>query len=167
MLLIYTGTGKGKTSACVGQTVRALGQGLNVAFGQFMKRPGQAGEQEVLERLLGQRFRAGGKGFLQREAHRPDHRKAALELLQWAEDILPSVDMLVLDEALYALGSGIVTPEEVARLLTCAEQLGKHMVLSGRGLPDWLAERADLVTEMTEVKHPWQKGVQAAKGIEF
>ncbi|MEG6505114.1 cob(I)yrinic acid a,c-diamide adenosyltransferase [Nitratidesulfovibrio sp. 1201_IL3209] len=167
MLLIYTGNGKGKTSACVGQAIRALGQGLTVAFGQFMKRPGQAGEQAMLDRLLGERFRAGGKGFLRREEDRPAHRKAALDLLQWAEDILPEVDMLVLDETLYALGYCIVTNEEVECLLELAETQCKHLVLSGRGLPGWLAERADLVTEMNEVKHPWQKGVQATKGIEF
>ncbi|HEU6438639.1 MAG TPA: cob(I)yrinic acid a,c-diamide adenosyltransferase [Nitratidesulfovibrio sp.] len=167
MLLIYTGNGKGKTSACVGQAIRALGQGMNVAFGQFMKRSGQAGEQEMLGRLLGERFRAGGQGFLRREEDRPAHRKAAQELLQWAEGILPQVDMLVLDETLYALGYDIVTRAEVEHLLELAEPQGRHLVLSGRGLPDWLAERADLVTEMTEVKHPWQKGVQATRGIEF
>lgn len=167
MLLIYTGNGKGKTSACVGQAIRAMGQGLNVAFGQFMKRPGQAGEQELLARLLGERFRAGGKGFLRREEDRPVHRKAAQELLEWAEGALGGSDMLVLDETLYALGSNIVTREEVERLLELAEEHQCHLVLSGRGLPDWLAGRADLITEMTEVKHPWQKGVQATRGIEF
>lgn len=167
MLLIYTGNGKGKTSACVGQAIRALGQGMAVAFGQFMKRAGQAGEQAMLERLLGERFRAGGKGFLRREEDRPAHRKAAQDMLQWAGETLPGVDMLVLDEALYALGYGIVTREELEHLLELAETEGRHLVLSGRGLPDWLAERADLITEMTEVKHPWQKGVQATRGIEF
>ena len=106
MILVYTGDGKGKTSACVGQTVRALGQNMVVAFGQFMKRDGQAGEQAMLARLLGE---------------------------------------------LMAL----------ARARDC------HLVLSGRSAPEWLIDAADLVTSMTEIKHPWRTGVKAAPGIEF
>lgn len=70
MILVYTGNGKGKTSACVGQAVRALGQNMTVAFGQFMKRDGQAGEQRMLAQWLGPRFLAGGEGFLRREEDR-------------------------------------------------------------------------------------------------
>ena len=78
--------------------------------------------------------------------------------------------MLVLDEALYALGTGILTQTELAPLLEGARgarDADRHLVLSGRGLPDWLAEEADLVTEMQERKHPWRQGVPAAPGIEF
>jgi cob(I)alamin adenosyltransferase len=81
MILIYTGNGKGKTSACVGQALRALGQGLRVAFGQFMKKEGVGGEQLVLAQLLGEKFRAGGLGFLRVEEDRPKHREAALHTL--------------------------------------------------------------------------------------
>lgn len=167
MLLIYTGNGKGKTSASVGQAIRAHGRGLVVAFGQFMKRPEQAGEQKVLADLLGDLFRAGGLGFFRNEDSREKHRLAARELLQWAEGLLASVDMLVLDECLYALGNGLLLPEEVKDLTAKSGEAGVHLVLSGRGLPDWLEERADLVTEMTEVKHPYANGRQAAPGIEY
>ena len=81
VILVYTGNGKGKTSACVGQAVRALGQNMTVAFGQFMKRDGQAGEQRMLAQWLGPRFLAGGEGFLRREEDRPAHRAAALRVL--------------------------------------------------------------------------------------
>ena len=81
MILVYTGSGKGKTCACVGQTVRALGQGFDVAFAQFMKRDGQAGEQRMLSRWLGSRFLAGGAGFLRPGADRTPHREAALRVL--------------------------------------------------------------------------------------
>ena len=84
MSLVYTGDGKGKTSACVGQTVRALGQNMTVAFGQFMKRDGQAGEQAMLAKLLDEHFLAGGLGFLRNDADRPAHRQAALRVLEWA-----------------------------------------------------------------------------------
>ena len=166
MILVYTGEGKGKTSACAGQALRALGQGMAVAFGQFMKRDCGAGEQQMLRRLLGPRFRPGGLGFLRHEEERPAHRAAAAELARWALKQAAEVDMLVLDEALYALGAGILTREELTPLLEGARST-RHLVLSGRGLPDWLAGEADLVTEMRERKHPWRKGVPAARGIEF
>lgn len=170
MILVYTGEGKGKTSACAGQALRALGQGMGVAFGQFMKRDVGAGEQQLLRRLLGPRFRAGGLGFLRHEEDRPAHRAAAAELAAWAREQAGQVDMLVLDEALYALGAGILTREDLAPLLEMARGSRgavRHLVLSGRGLPDWLAGEADLVTEMQERKHPWRQGVPAAPGIEF
>ena len=167
MILVYTGNGKGKSSACVGQAVRAVGQGLRVAFVQFMKKEGVAGEQVVLYQLLGERFHAGGRGFLRVEEDRPKHREAALNTLNLALDALSHVDMLVLDEILYALGAGILLPEEVCGLVDKARQHDVHLVLSGRGLPEWLAEKADLITEMEERKHPWQQGHGAMRGIEF
>lgn len=167
MILVYTGEGKGKTSACVGQALRALGQGMAVAFGQFMKRDCGAGEQQMLGQLLGARFRAGGLGFLHHEEERPAHRAAAAKLMDWAREQSEEVDMLILDEALYALGAGILTREELAPLLARAAGGDRHLVLSGRGLPDWLADAADLVTEMQERKHPWRRGIPACRGIEF
>ena len=167
MILVYTGQGKGKTSACVGQAARAHGQGLKVAFGQFMKRPGQAGEQKVLSLLLGDRFFVSGRGFFRREEERPAHRKAAGILLSWAMLQARSADMLILDEALYALSCGLLAREEAEDLLALARERQFHLVLSGRGLPDWLCRAADLVTEMEAIKHPHQEGIQPVLGIEF
>ena len=167
MILIYTGNGKGKTSACVGQAMRAIGAGLRVAFIQFMKKDGVAGEQLVLYQLLGEKFRAGGRGFLRAEEDRPRHREAVLNTLNWAFDTLPHVDMLVLDESLYALGAGILLPEEVRALMEQARRCNVHLVLSGRGLPEWLEREADLITDMEERKHPWQQGHGALRGIDF
>ena len=167
MILVYTGDGKGKTSACVGQTVRALGQDIVVAFGQFMKRDGQAGEQALLAKLLGERFFAGGLGFLRTDAERPAHREAALRVLDWARGQLGQVGMLVLDETLYALSAGILDQQELEELMAQARAKDCHLVLSGRSAPEWLVEAADLVTSMTEIKHPWRTGIKAAPGIEF
>lgn len=167
MIIVYTGNGKGKTSACVGQTIRALGRDIPVAFGQFMKKDHQAGEQKVLAQLLGDNYLAGGRGFLRKPEERPLHREAALATLNWALERLPKVGMVVLDETLYALSAEILTREEVLDLLDKAQAHETHVVLSGRNIPDWLQERADLVTEMGEVKHPWQQGVPATIGIEF
>lgn len=167
MILIYTGEGKGKTSACVGQAVRAHGQGLRVGFAQFMKRPDQAGEQKVLKQLLSDNFFSGGRGFFRQEKTRTEHRDAALAVLAWAQGVMERVDMLVLDESLYALSSGLLLEEEVRTLSASAHQKGIHLVLSGRGAPEWLCEEADLVTEMKPIKHHYNKGIPAAKGIEF
>ena len=167
MILVYNGDGKGKTSACVGQAVRAMGQNLVVAFGQFMKRDGQAGEQAMLAKLLGERFFAGGLGFLRTDAERPAHREAALRVLGWAREQLEQADMLVLDETLYALSAGILEQQELEELIAQARAGNCHLVLSGRSAPEWLVDAADLVTSMTEIKHPWRTGVKAAPGIEF
>ena len=167
MILVYTGNGKGKTSAGVGQAVRAHGRGLTVAFGQFMKRPEQAGEQKVCEMLFAGRFYAGGPGFLRREEERPAHREAALTTLRWAEEQLAEVDMLVLDECLYALGNTLITDDELQALVQRAKEADAHLVLTGRGAPPWLLEQADLITEMREVKHPYHTGQKALPGIEF
>lgn len=167
MILIYTGNGKGKTSACVGQALRALGQNLRVGFGQFMKKDVRAGEQVLLERLLGENFRAGGRGFFRREEERAEHRAAAMTLLAWARERLPRLDMLVLDESLYALRAGLLERAEVEALLRESREASCHLVLSGRDAPQWLMDMADLVTDMGEIKHPAQHGVMAQRGIEF
>ena len=167
MILVNTGNGKGKTTASIGIAIRAIGQNLTVAFGQFMKRNDQAGEQAVLANLLGERFHAKGKGFLTRPDQYPSHRAVSEELINWAKEQLASVDMLVLDEALYALQSELLKEEELRDLIAMARKRDAHLILSGRGCPRWLEEEADLITEMTEIKHPYKKGIPAQKGIEF
>ena len=167
MLLIYTGKGKGKTSAAVGQAIRAHGQGLRVAFGQFVKRDGQAGEQAVLRDLLGDNFYAAGEGFFRTESDRPRHREAARRLLVWADQKLEVADMLVLDEGIYALDSGLASREEIACCMEKAEKQGAHLVLTGRNAPDWLVEKADIVSSIDEVKHAFRQGEGAHRGIEY
>ncbi len=167
MILIYTGNGKGKTSACVGQAVRAMGQGLRVAFGQFMKRDNQAGEQDMLSTLLGESFLASGAGFY-RDADFEVHREKATELLRWAGERLDQgVEMLILDEALYALNHGLLLEEEVRGLIQRCRDRQRHLVLSGRGAPAWAIELADIVSDITEVKHVYAQGEKARRGIEF
>jgi len=167
MLLIYTGNGKGKTSACVGQAIRAMGQTLSVAFGQFMKRGDQAGEQEILSDLLGEDFLASGAGFY-RDTDHDRHREKAEELLQWAGERLDhGVDMLILDEAIYALNHGLLLEDEVRALINRCRDEDRHLVLSGRGAPAWMIELADIVSDITEVKHAYAQGSKARRGIEF
>lgn len=167
MIFVYTGPGKGKTSACLGQTIRALGSGLKVAFAQFMKRDGEAGEQAFLRTCLGDAFLAGGIGFFRNEQERPAHRKAAEHTLAWTRAHLPGCDVLILDESLYALGCGLITLKEVKALIEEARAHNTHLILSGRGFPDELLDEADMVTEMREIKHPLQRGLGAVKGLDY
>ena len=168
MILLYIGPGKGKTSACVGQCLRALGQGFCVAFGQFMKRDNLAGEQAMLHELLGARFLAGGIGFFREESGRAAQRTAAQEVLEWAHGQLANgAQMLVLDEACNALEHDLLSTEEMRDLCHACRKADCHLVLSGRAAPQWLEDEADLVTRMDAVKHPYTKGVPAQKGIEF
>lgn len=166
MILVYTGNGKGKTSASVGQALRALGHEMRVAFYQYMKRDGAGGEQAVLRSLLGEDFFAGGLGFFTKAEQYPAHREAALRVTAKAREAIPRLDMLVLDEALYALKAELLTKEELEEIMALCAERETHLVLSGRGAPGWLCEAAHLVTEMREIKHPYASGVPAAAGIE-
>lgn len=165
MIIIYTGNGKGKTSASVGQAIRAHGQNMNVCFAQFMKSDQNTGEQQFLATLLKENFYIGGIGFFRKEDERPDHRAAAQDVLEWAKKHIETADMLILDESLYALKANLITQEELENIMDLCKN--KHLVLSGRGLTDWLTEKADIVSEINEIKHACQQGVPATKGIEF
>ncbi len=176
MIIIYTGNGKGKTSACVGQAIRARGQDFEVLFAQFMKRSAAAGEQRLLSRLLGDAFFCNGKGFYHgRTEEFAAHRASVQETLAWARKRLDLPiqssscpgRMLILDEALYALGHGLLEETELRELMKLCREREIHLVLSGRGLPDWLKKEADLVSEIQEIKHPLRSGEKALPGIEF
>lgn len=163
LILIYAGHGKGKTSACVGQALRAAGNGLKVAFGQFIKRENVAGEQKILASLPFIQYKVSGLGFIKGDLSM--HREKALNLLLWASSL--RVDMLVLDEALNALRHGLITKKELEPYLEARASKNKHLVLSGRDIPDWLLGQADMLTEMKEVKHQLKAGIKALPGLEY
>lgn len=163
MILIYAGSGKGKTSACVGQAARAAGSGLQVAFGQFIKRDGVAGEQKILAAIPGVSFKACGLGFIRGDL--TPHREKAAELLDWA--LRRKADLLILDEALNALERGLITREALEPFMEARASRARHLVLSGRGAPAWLAALADTYTDMREVRHQHKRGVEALPGLEY
>lgn len=165
LILVYAGTGKGKTSACVGQALRAAGSGLKVGFGQFIKRENVAGEQKMLAALPAIQYKACGLGFLRGLRPWTEHRNKARSLLIWAATL--DVDMLVLDEALNALAYGLITRDGLAPWLGAGGSESMHLVLSGRSVPDWLLELTDTLTEMRQIKHQHDSGVQALRGLEF
>lgn len=173
LIIVHTGNGKGKTTAALGLAVRAWGDGLRVLILQFIKGSWKYGELETL-RILGEmngrmEVRRGGRGFSQRDIEdKAEHRKAAQEAWREAlEEITASRwDLIVLDEINYAVKFGLVEIEQVMELLD-KKPPELHLVLTGRDARPELIERADLVTEMKLIKHPYQKGIKAQKGIEF
>ena len=165
---VYTGDGKGKTTAALGLALRAAGHGLHTYFGQFLKgRPtGELKAARMLEPYLTiEQF--GEAGFV---ASKGDAHQAALvrKGLQRVHHILASgeYDIIVLEEINVALDLELVSLEEVLALLE-ERPSEVELVLTGRGAPQELISRADLVTEMVAVKHPYGLGVKARPGIEF
>ncbi len=162
LLILYTGNGKGKTTAALGLVLRAWGRGMRVAVFQFIK-PSRlrSGEHLAAERL-GMPIIPMGKG---RGRSGPEDAQQALE---WCYEAIYSgrYDMVVLDELTYPLTYGWLPAEAVIKALQ-GRPAPVHVVVTGRNAPPGLVEAADLVTEMLEVKHPLNKGIQAQPGIEF
>ena len=171
LIIVNTGNGKGKTTAALGIGLRAWGQGFKVLMLQFMKGSWKYGELQAAERM-GTDFviRQMGAGFMKncKDDAMIKHRMAAEEALQTARKEITSKkwDMIILDEINYAIKFGLVSIDVVLELLdTKPDSL--HLVLTGRDADQAIIDKADLVTEMTEVKHPYNKGMKAQKGVEF
>jgi cob(I)alamin adenosyltransferase len=172
LLLVYTGDGKGKTSAALGLLVRAVGYDWRVCMIQFIKGSWHYGEMDGVERLAPNvEFMQAGEGFykiMNDQLPEAVHKQAAQAGLQLArEKILSNAyDLIILDELNNTLQTGLLSIAEVMALIELKPSW-LHLLLTGRGAPPELIERADLVTEMREVKHPYQKGLFAQKGIDF
>jgi cob(I)alamin adenosyltransferase len=163
---VYTGDGKGKTTAALGLAIRAVGQGMKVAFIQFLK--GQpCGEHffakqynpfEIVQLNVGDSFKKS-KEQLSREAQ---------QTLAYAEQEILSgkYDLVILDEILVAVNQGLITVKQVLDLLD-AKPGSVELVLTGRKAPPEIVQRADLVTEMLMIKHPFTEGTGARRGIEY
>ena len=171
LIQVYTGTGKGKSTAAIGQAVRAAGHGLKVGFVSFFKHPEEFGygEYKSLEKL-------GIKAFLfakkhphfYKELNPDDVCRECSEGLEFIKDLFqdPSWDMLILDEINIAVRDGFVKEQDVLSLMEAKpEEL--ELVLTGRGATEKIVEKADLVSEVSEVKHPYSRGIKSRKGIEY
>ncbi len=171
LIIIFTGKGKGKTTAAMGQALRAVGQGLKVLMLQFIKGTLNYGELESIKRLEPDfKIQPLGKGFI-RSNSKLDENEALENVTQsWKharnEILSDKYDMVILDEINYVISYGLLPVEEV---LTLFEEKpdSLHLILTGRDAHKSIVEKADLVTEMKEVKHQYFKGVKAQKGIEF
>jgi len=165
---VYTGDGKGKTTAALGLAMRAIGNGLNVAMVQFMKSPEQYGEWEMSDHIDNFLMLPMGRSCLV-EPGKPekDDVEAAEAALRKAEEILCSgkYDLVILDEVNVASAWKLIRKEDVVSLVK-GRPPNVEIVLTGRYAPEEFIDLADLVTEMRLVKHPFQRGIPARAGIE-
>lgn len=171
LILINTGPGKGKTTAALGVAFRAVGCGMRVLMLQFLKGSWHYGELDAAL-MLGENFQLKqlGRGFV-----KVGGAETAPEDLKMVEDaweesraaiLSGEWDLVILDEINYAIGYGMLDAEKVASTLLERPEM-VHVILTGRNAHPRLVEIADTVTEMKEVKHAYQKGILAQKGIEF
>jgi cob(I)alamin adenosyltransferase len=169
LVQVYTGEGKGKTTAALGLALRAAGHGLRVEIVQFMKGWPGYGELAGVQWLPTVTIRRFGRdGWVHPDRPEPEDFKCAAEGLAYARERLTGgqVDILVLDEINVALDYGLLELEAVLALLDVRPP-GVELVLTGRNAHPELIRRADLVTEMRKVKHPYDQGTGARQGIEF
>jgi cob(I)alamin adenosyltransferase len=171
LFIIYTGNGKGKTTAAVGLAVRAAGYGRKVLFLQFIKE-WFTGEKESLGKLAPHvEFKQMGEGFVGIWGDRKDrevHSNAAQEAFAHAREVVKNrlYDVYIFDELNVAISEGLVSVEQVVELVEIKDEFA-DIVLTGRGAHGQLIKLADLVSEMTEIKHPFQKGILAKRSIDF
>lgn len=173
MLMVFTGNGKGKTTSALGQALRAVGEGKKVLMVQFIKGPWASGEDESVKRLEPEfkivKMGRGFVGILNDNLPRAIHEQAACEALAYASSEAKSKkwDMLILDEMNVAVSLNLISAANVLKMIDEAQACVEHIILTGRGAPAAFLEKADLITEMNEVKHPYQKKSPAVRGIEY
>jgi cob(I)alamin adenosyltransferase len=173
-VIVLTGDGKGKTTSAFGQALRAAGDGLRVAIVQFIKGSWRTGEIRALERAdLPIVIERAGRGFALEQLRDPrislsEHAEAARHGLARAHEHVSSGerDLVILDEIFGAVSAGLIEESDIHGLLD-ARHPAVHVVLTGRGAPASVIERADLVSEVRLIKHPYQRGIRAQLGIEF
>jgi cob(I)alamin adenosyltransferase len=168
LLLVYTGHGKGKTTAALGIVFRALGRGLKVAVVQFIKGKWKTGERTYAETLPQLTFLVMGRGFTWESDDLSRDKEAAEKAWHEAAELIRGGEhaIVVLDELTYVMNYDFVPLGEVMTVLR-ERPPHVHVVVTGRNAPDEMVELADLVTEMKSIKHPFEKGIAAQPGIDF
>lgn len=170
LIQIYTGRGKGKSTAAFGLALRASGWGLHCAVIQFMKEGGWYGECRALADFPLIDIYSYGIGKFLKKGTSPDERskELAAEAMARARQLLAddNVDILILDELANAVYFDLVNEEDVLELMA-AKRPEQELVITGRNATEAMIAKADLVSEIKEIKHPYNSGVQARKGIEY
>jgi len=169
LVQVYTGKGKGKTSAAFGLALRATGRGLKVYMIQFIKGGFDYGELYTVKNLPNFTLKAFGRGkFVTSKPPQKEDVRLAQEALRLAEKVIHSenFNIVILDEINVALDLKLIALTEVLKLVK-TKPFGLELVLTGRNAPKEIIEAADLVTEMKEVKHPFSRGIEARRGIEY
>jgi cob(I)alamin adenosyltransferase len=171
LIIVNTGPGKGKTTAAMGTALRAVGQGMRVLMLQFLKGSWHYGELDAVK-AFGDKFimKQMGRGFVKVGAEKPDPEDVRMVEDAWteAEKAIQSGewDLVVLDEINYAITYGMLDATKVAESLGRKPEM-VHVILTGRNAHPAIVEIADIVTEMRQVKHAYEKGVMAQRGIEY
>ena len=172
LLHIYTGEGKGKTTAAIGLAVRAAGNGMKVLFVQFLKGGEESGELKVFKGLQDNidviRFDQRHPIFFKKGDTKEELTKAAKDALKLIDEKIKSgkYNLVILDEINNVVSQGWADVNELKDIIRKRPE-GLEIVLTGRGASEELIEMADYVTEMKAVKHPFKKGIKARKGIEY
>ncbi|MCL1981313.1 MAG: cob(I)yrinic acid a,c-diamide adenosyltransferase [Proteobacteria bacterium] len=169
LLIVFTGNGKGKTTAALGMAMRTAGHGLKVCFIQFIKGGWHYGEIDAVKRFEGLiDFHVMGKGFTWKSDNIEEDARLAREAWDFARRMIASgvYHTVVLDEFTYLLHYQMLACEPCLEFLN-GRPAGQHVVVTGRYAPEQLLATADLVTEMQVIKHPLESGIKAQKGIEF
>jgi cob(I)alamin adenosyltransferase len=171
LLMVHTGNGKGKTTCALGLMMRAAGQGLRCCMIQFMKSRNDRYGEHVSAEKLGIEVHTMGDGFTWDTKNPEQDRETARETWNLCVEKLRGgdYDLLVFDELVYVLSYDMLPVGDVLKEIDAVrqDQPALHIIVTGRDAPQELIEAADLVTEMTEIKHPLQAGIRAQRGIEF
>jgi len=169
LVIVHTGKGKGKSTAAMGLAVRAIGNGMKVGMVQFVKGKWETGERKVLEHFPDLCvMKAMGEGFSWETQDRARDIDAARQAWEAAKEMIndPSFKVIILDELNIVLRYENLPLDEVIETLQAKPEM-LHVVVTGRNAKDELIDIADLVTDMTQIKHPFRSGVKAQVGIEF
>ena len=167
-IIIHTGEGKGKTTAALGTVFRALGHGQKVCVIQFIKGQGKYGERLFAEKIDNLDWHICGKGFVFNKEQIDEDRKVAEDGFALAAESITSdrYDLVVLDELTYLPNLGFLPIEKIVETIK-AKPKRLSIIITGRDAPNELVDLADTVSEIAVVKHAYQQGIKAQKGVEF
>lgn len=169
LLIVHTGKGKGKTTAAMGMVLRCIGHGKKVGVVQFVKGALQTGEKVVFDAFPDLvEFRPMGEGFTWNTQNRVRDMEMARQAWEEVKRMIndPTYHLVLADELNIVLRFDYLPIDEVLEVLAARPEM-KHVVVTGRNAPQALMDMADLVTEMTEIKHPYRAGIKGQPGIEF
>jgi len=166
LILIYTGNGKGKTTAALGLAIRSLRDNKKVILIQFIKSEKESGEVSLKKILPKLEIKCFGKGFVG-TGQCSVHCNVARKGIEFAKKIIKfnKYNIIILDEIFVAYNFKLIKLSEIINIIKLNKN--KILVLTGRGCPKSLYKFADLITEMKEIKHPYKKGILAIKGVDY
>ena len=169
LVLVHTGEGKGKSSSAFGMVFRAAGWGMKVCVIQFIKGQWQTGEQKAAQRFENIEWHALGDGFTWDTKNPEQDIKTTRDIWALCQEKIRSAefDLIVLDEINYCTSYNWISGQEIADFIRAEKPAWMHLVLTGRNAAPELIDLADTATEMTMIKHAFQKGIKAEQGVEF